>query len=260
MGMAEDPVETFLYRLRAGDTAALLAGFAGEPAVDYPLGGRVYGTEALRRFVPDRQAWLSERSARIQRLRTTRGGGRSVAEHLVHLRLPDREGEVEVPVAVVGDQAPDEKVHAIRVYHSLWPLLGAHRVRPPLLKGDPTQHFTDVVAEYQAALDSGDIDAIVNAFEPDGYFREPAGGEWLYRGHARLREFMTHLLASGGIKLEHCTITDDGVACALEFNAVQFGTQPLEPQAGVAVYERGASGKLHAARIYDDVNVEALAG
>ena len=71
---------------------------------------------------------------------------------------------------------------------------------------------------------------------------------------------MTHLLSSGGIRLEHCTVTDDGVACALEFNAVQFGPHPLEPQAGVAVYERGPSGRLHAARIYDDVNVEALAG
>jgi hypothetical protein len=227
--------------------------------VDYPLGGRVAGTEAFRRFVPERQAWLTERAARIERLRTTRAGGRTVAEHLVHLTLPGQTTEAEVPVAVVGDQAPGEKVRALRVYHSLWPLLGHHRVRPALLKADPSQHVAGVVAEYQQALDSGDIDAIVNAFEPDGYFREPAGGEWLYRGHARLREFMTHLLASGGIKLEHCTVTDDGVACALEFNAVAFGPHALAPQAGVAVYERGASGRLCAARIYDDVNVEALA-
>jgi hypothetical protein len=181
-----------------------------------------------------------------------------VQETLVYLQ--SSKGETELPVAVVGDQAGSGHVRALRVYHSLWPLYEAHRVRPPLLRADPTQHFTDVVAEYQRALDGGHIDAIVNAFEPDGYFREPAGGEWVYRGHARLREFMTHLLTSGGIGLEHCTITDDGVACALEFNAVQFGPHQLTPQAGVAVYERGSSGRLHAARIYDDVNVEALAG
>ncbi len=78
-------------------------------------------------------------------------------------------------------------------------------------------------------------------------------------GSEQLHEFMAHLLASGGIRLEHCTATDDGVACAIEFNAVQFGSQRLQPQAGVAVYQRGPSGRLHAARIYDDVNVEALA-
>ncbi len=42
-------------------------------------------------------------------------------------------------------------------------------------------------------------------------------------------------------------------------NAVQFGARRLEPQAGLAIYERGATGRLAAARIYDDVNVEALA-
>ena len=74
-----------------------------------------------------------------------------------------------------------------------------------------------------------------------------------------MRTFMTGLLAPGGIPLEHCTLTDDGFAGAIEFNAVRFGPHALAPQAGLAVYERGPSGRLHAARIYDDVNVEAYA-
>jgi hypothetical protein len=258
MAISGDPVETYLTRLLAGDTAALLADFSGEPAVDDPLGGRVRGTVDFEAFAAERGAWLKAQSARLQPVRTTRAGGRTVQETLVYLQRP--EGSVELPVAVVGEPAADGRVPALRVYHSLWPLIGAHRVRPPLLPADPSQHFTDVVAEYQKALDSGDIDAIVNAFEPDGYFREPAGGPWIFRGREKLREFMRHMLGSGGIRLEHCTITDDGVACALEFNAVQFGPHRLEPQAGVAVYERGPGGRLLAARIYDDVNVEALAG
>jgi hypothetical protein len=258
MAMAPDPAEAYLHRLRAGDTAALLSSFSGAPTIDDPLTGAVRDLAGLERFVANKLTWLAERAARFVPIRTTRAGGRSVHEALAYLRLPA--GQVELPIAVVGDQAPLDQVHALRVYHSLWPLFGAHRVRPPLLPADPSQHFTGVVAEYQRALDRGDIDAIVNAFEPDGYFREPAGGEWVYRGHARLREFMHHLLASGGIRLEHCTITDDRVACALEFNAVQFGPHPLEPQAGLGVYQRGPTGRLHAARIYDDVNVEALAG
>jgi hypothetical protein len=252
-----DPTEAYLHHLLAGDTAALLAGFAGPPVVDDPLDGAVRGRAGFERFAEARRAWLAEHAARIVPVRTTRASGRSVHEALLYLRLA--EGEVELPVAVVGEQAARDQVRALRVYHSLWPLFGHHRVRPPLLPADPSQRFQDVVAAYQQALDSGDIDAIVNAFEPDGYFREPAGGEWVYRGHARLREFMHHLLSSGGIKLEHCTLTDDGVACALEFNAVQFGPHPLQPQAGVGGYERCPSGRLHAARIYDDVNVEALA-
>ena len=252
------PTERYLPALLAGDTAALTALFAAEPLLDDPLAGHVQGAAALAQFAAERHAWLAERAATLEPIRTTTMAARTVVEALLHLSLKGK--PTELPIAVVGVNAGGDRVSALRVYHSQWPLIGGHRVRPPLLTRDPAAHETDIVAAYQAALAAGDLDAIVATFEPDGYFREPAGGEWVYRGHARLREFMAHLLASGGIGLEHCTVTDDGVACALEFNAVRFGRQALTPQAGVAVYERGPSGRLRAARIYDDVNVEALAG
>ena len=221
------------------------------------MGGRVRTLTEFDRLFAERHAWLAARQARLERLRTTRDDRRSVSENLLHLQLPGK--DVALPVAVVGVHAGSDQLESLRVYHSLWPLIGAHRVRPPLLERDPSIHLCDVIAEYQQALHDGDIPAIVAAFEEDGYFREPAGGEYFYRGQEKLHEFMAHLLGSGGIHLEHCTATDDGVVCAIEFNAVKFGRQRLQPQAGVAVYERGPSGRLHAARIYDDVNVEALA-
>jgi hypothetical protein len=257
MQPTHDPTETYLETLLTGDRYRLLGDFAAEPAIDDPLGGRVRDVASFDRFYAERQAWLVERHASVEPLRTTHNDRRTVYEALLHLHLPER--EIALPVAVVGEHTAHNRLRAIRVYHSLWPLIEAHRVRPPLLPRNPALTITDVIAEYQQALHDGDIPAIVGAFEPDGYFREPAGGEYLYRGREKLDEFMAHLLASGGIRLEHCTATDDGVACAIEFNAVQFGPHPLQPQAGVAVYERGRSGRLHAARIYDDVNVEALA-
>ena len=257
MQAIHDPTEAYLEALIAGDRALLLSNFAGEPTVDDPLGGRVRSTADFERFCAARQAWLVERAARVQPLRATRNDRRTVFESLLHLHLPEQ--WIGLPVAVVGEHAGNRRLQAVRVYHSLWPLQGAHRVRAPLLPRDPTLSVTDVIAEYQHALATGDIAAIVGAFEPGGYFREPAGGDYIFHGQEQLHEFMAHLLGSGGIRLEHCTVTDDGVACAIEFNAVQFGLQRLEPQAGVAVYERGPSGRLHAARIYDDVNVEALA-
>jgi hypothetical protein len=56
----------------------------------------------------------------------------------------------------------------------------------------------------------------------------------------------------GGVELEHCAVTDDGRACALEYNVVAFGGRPVPPQAGLAVYVRGDEGGVTAARIYDD--------
>ncbi len=257
MDPIHDPTETYLDALMAGDRARLTAGFTAEPVIDDPLGGQVRDMAAFERFYLERQTWLTERHARQELLRITRNEQRTVCETLLHLQLPCQ--QVALPVAVVGELAADQRLRAIRVYHSLWPLIGAHNVRPPLLSHDPSLSLSDVIAEYQQALFAGDIPGIVNTFEPDGYFREPAGGEYIYRGREKLVEFMTHLLSSGGIRLEHCTATDDGVACAIEFNAVQFGPHRLQPQAGVAVYQRGLSGLLHAARVYDDVNVEALA-
>lgn len=254
-----DPTETFLDRLIAGDRDALVAGFAGEPSVDDPMAGRVRGLDAFQQYVRARRAWLTLRAARVESLRTTRDDAHTVVEALLHLRLP-RDTTVDLPVAIVGDRAAGGRVSAIRIYHSHWPLTGRHQIRAPLLPADTTLQLHDVIADYQKALASGDVDAILNTFEPDGYFREPSGGIWVHRGRAQLREFMQGLLAHGGIGLEHCTLTDDGVVAAIEFNAVRFGTRPLRPQAGLAVYERGAGGKLRAARIYDDVNVEVLAG
>ena len=63
----------------------------------------------------------------------------------------------------------------------------------------------------------------------------------------------------GGIGLEHCAVTDDEHACALEYNVVRWGRTELPPQAGVAVYVRAEGrGKLAVARIYDDVDPPRL--
>jgi hypothetical protein len=98
------------------------------------------------------------------------------------------------------------------------------------------------------------VDSIVSTFEPDGYAREPAGGEYIHSGLDGLRAFYNRLFSDGGgIPLEHCAVVDDGEACALEYNVVRWGQTELPPQAGLAVYVRGESGKLAAARIYDDV-------
>ena len=130
-----------------------------------------------------------------------------------------------------------------------------HAVRPPLLQPDPAVHLGDVVDTYQRSLAAGDVDAIMAAIAQDGYAREPRGGPCLFRVPERLRAFYALLFSNeGGIPLEHCSVTDDGRACAVEYNVVQWGKTPLRPQAGVAVYVRAPGGQLAAARIYDDTD------
>jgi hypothetical protein len=162
---------------------------------------------------------------------------------------------VQVPVAIVADKQSDGRIDELRMYFSSWPLIGRHANRPPVLQPDPELRESDVVGEYQRALTAGDVEAIVAAFEPDGYAREPAGGQYVHRAPDGLRAFYEQLFSNGGgIALEHCALIDDERACALEYNVVRWGKTELPPEAGVAVYVRGQSGKLAAARIYDDVD------
>jgi hypothetical protein len=173
----------------------------------------------------------------------------------VVLHLDGDGGRVALPFAVVADHPSDGRIEELRLYCSGWPLTGRHAERPPLLQRDPALRASDVVAEYQDSLAAGDVEAIVATFEPDGYAGEPAGAPYVHSGLDGLRAFYEQLFSNGGgISLEHCALVDDRHACALEYNVVRWGRTELPPQAGVAVYARGESGKLAAARIYDDVD------
>jgi hypothetical protein len=108
-------------------------------------------------------------------------------------------------------------------------------------------------ARYHA-LDQGDVNAIVNTFALDGYYREPFGTYRTHRGTDELRAFFTWRLSTGGgIGLTPCVVTDDGVRCAVEYNCIRWGGRELPAQAGIAIYERHPDGTLAAARVYDDI-------
>jgi SnoaL-like domain len=239
--------------LMTGDVDALVESFAGEPELYHPTRGRVKGVRAFLAFIAESSDWLTERhisTEDVERVVTDPSGFEEV---VLHFDGPD--GPVALPHAIVGDHRADGRLEELRIYYSRWPYTGRHLHRPPVLQRDPDLHESDVVGEYQRALAAGDVDAILATFEPDGYAREPAGADYVHRGRDGLRAFYEGLFANGGgIPLEHCAVIDDGRACALEYNVVRWGKTPLAPQGGVAVYVRGDSGKLAAARIYDDVD------
>ncbi len=236
-----------------GETDALIHSFAGEPEVHYPVRGRVKGERAFAAYAAATKAWLEEREASIEEIGLLRTERRSVGEAVLHLGGED--GRVDLPVAISADHRSDGSLEEVRIYYSSWPLTGRHANRPPLLQQDPELREPDVVGDYQRALAAGDLDAILASFEPGGYAREPAGADFVHRGPEGLREFYKWLFSNeGGIPLEHCSVTDDERTCALEYNVVRWGQTDLPPEAGIAVYVRGESGKLAAARIYDDAD------
>lgn len=251
-----DPVGQYFAALNQGDAHVLETVWPGEVVVHDPRAGEVRGHRQLRRFVTRNKSWLDERHARIETVASTSADGRAVVELLAH--LGDDGQELAWPVAVVAE-SPDDLSVVFRTYCSQWPVDGRRHVRPAILQpGDV--HPGDVVGRYHAALGTGDAEAVVGTFAPDGYYREPVGPHLTHRGTAALRSFFTgQFAAGGGIGLQGCAMTDDGVRCVLEYNCVRWGRHDLPPQAGLGVYERGPGGLLAAARVYDDIEPPAEA-
>lgn len=250
LGLA-DPVQQYFNALETGRTHELEEIWPGQVVIYDPREGEVRGHRQLRRFVRNNRALWAERHVRIETIASTSVGGRAVVELLAH--LDDQNGQpVDWPIAVVAESF-DEQSAVFRTYCSQWPVDGRHHIRHPVLKPTNTP-LSDVIDRYIAALGAGDLDAIVNAFAPDAYFRESIGPHALRQGSGELRSYFAKCFkAGGGLTLEHCAVIDDAVCCALEFNCVRWGSHELIPQAGILVCERGSSGLLSAVRIYDDI-------
>jgi hypothetical protein len=239
--------------LRSGEIDALVGSFAGEPELHHPLRGRVKGRRGFEQFVADTNAWLTERNVawgEVERIVTPERG---IEENVLTV---DRDGgRIEMPVGVVADRRDDGRILELRIYFGNWPLSSRHANRPPVMSADPDLVQPDIIGDYQRALAAGDVEGAVGTFEPDGYVREPSGGRYVHRGRDELVALYELFFSAGGIDQQHCATTDDGRACALEYNVVRWGpTELLPPEAGLAVYVRGGTGKLAAVRIYDDVD------
>ena len=245
-----DPVGQFFAALNSGKVRSLETVWPSEVVVYDPRAGEVRGHKQVRRFISHNLSWLAGLHARTETVASTYADGRAVVELLAHL---DHDGgELAWPVAVVAE-SPDDRSVVFRTYCSQWPVDEQRHVRPPILKPGRA-HPGDVVGRYRAALAAGDAEAVVGTFAPDGCFRGPFGPRSTHRGTAELRSFFTWCFsAGGGIGLEDCAVTDDGVRCALEYNCMRWGSHDLPPQAGIGVYERGPDGLLAAARVYDDI-------
>ena len=245
-----DPIAQYFNALTTGDIRTLETVWPGEVVVYDPRAGEIRGHHRLREYVRRNEIWMIERHARTETVASTVVGERAVVELLAHLTHDGQ--DLSWPVAVVAE-SPDDRSVVFRTYCSQWPVDGRRHLRPPILEPGHA-HPGDVVGRYQAALEAGDTDAIVSTFAPEGYYRGPFGPWYTRRGASELRSYFTDCFsAGGGVGLQHCAITDDGVRCGLEYNCVRWGSHDLPPQAGMAVYERGPDGLLAAVRVYDDI-------
>ena len=237
--------------LMAGDPGPLVESFAGEPEVHDPMRGRIKGVAAFTAFVTETSAWLRQQRAWVEDVEHVILERRGSEEVVLHLDTDN--GTVGVPILVVADRRPDGRIDELRIYFSSQPLTGRRATRPPLLQADPGLPQSGAVGAYLHALTTGDVAAIVAAFEPEGYLRDAEGHQHIRAAPEGLSAYYQRLFSTGGgIPLESCALVDDGRKCVLEYNVVRWGATRLPPRAGAGAFVRGHGAKLAAVRLYDD--------
>jgi hypothetical protein len=244
------PVARYIPLLIEGDQRALRDLFHGPPRVNDPHLGWVEDS-GFDLFVENSHQGLTERQASVEHLGTTATPQGATAECILTLvRAGDT---VVLPVAIASDVSPDARLDSLRIYHSMWPLLGFHLVRPPVLPATATLVLPGAIGRYHDCLTRGDLAGILEQFAPEGELREATGPFQVHRGIVELRRFFTVLFSNGGgLGVEHCAMTADGASCAVEYVVTTWGRSALPHQAAAAVYERADTGRLLEVRMYDD--------
>jgi hypothetical protein len=243
------PVRRYVPLLMDGDVEGLLDLFGDAPRINDPRLGWIQRRE-FELFVAASSEGLAERQARVEHLTTTITTLGAVEECV--LTLVRRGETVRLPVAIAAVIASDV-LTSVHIYHSMWPLMGAHAIRHPFLPASSGIPLPDVIERYHEMLEAGDAAGILEEFDVDGVLREPADEGESHRGKAELLRFFDRVFERGGMSVERCSLTDDGTSCALEYNMTAWGSALLPHQAGIAVYQRSRAGLLAAVRLYDDI-------
>jgi hypothetical protein len=247
--------EVYFPALLASQPEQLALRLGDRATVDDPIFGRTNGMPALQRYLEEVAAWLAKREATFEKVAFTMGSDRDVTEGTLGLTFEGR--RVSVPVATVAERRKEREVE-LRLYYSTKPINGSRSVRSPLLPQDDHIAVPPPVAAHIAALSKGDLAGIVATFEPGGTLRDPAGDRFVREGDGgSLKALYERLFTPGGCGIEmlNGARADDGSTCALEYTITKVHGKDVPPQAGLAVYERGESGLLKTARIYDDVEI-----
>jgi ketosteroid isomerase-like protein len=104
-----------------------------------------------------------------------------------------------------------------------------------------------IVVAYAAAIDTGDLTALVALFDPDATLVHPIG---TYDGIGAIRDFYEQVVLAGQARLTIGDVLTDGTVVMAEIAA----TSPLDPNAGTAhavdVFRLVGNGRIGRLEIY----------
>lgn len=174
----------------------------------------------------------------VEGLKTTEDGALRLEEYW----FTPEGGAPRIPLAVMFEDLGAGRA-AARIYSSRDLSIGRHRVLPIDPDLAASVGAGDFMAGYFEALQAGDLEATLATFEPDGYIQHSLG-ERFSDPDQRRSDYIAIFQANGGkVHIRYCTVIGGGDIRILEC-VMQTG------RSGCAVYERGATGRIGAVRVY----------
>jgi len=216
-----------------------------------PLEGEIKGRNNIKKYIIYQKDWLNLKKAKVDVINMIDNNNRIVIEFVIFFNKQDK--PIELPVVAVLD-IDNSSINSIRIYHSTWPLTGKHTVIKPILETEENLDEPDIISMYMQGIKNADKEFVLSLFEEKAYVQEPSGSKFRHQGKAEREKFYSFTLDKGGVPLKHCAATFDGKHFAVEYVFDEWGDKKFEPQAGIAIYEIGESGKIAAVRIYDDAS------
>jgi hypothetical protein len=246
--------EVYWPALLSSEANSLALRLGERATLDEPMFGLASGTAVLARTLGEIAAWLKARDATFDNEGLIVGSDREVTEGLLSLSADGR--PVVLPVAVLAQKHREREVD-LRVYYSTQAFGDAPPARTSALAHDQDMVVPPPVARHLDALARTDLAGVIASFERDATMRGPDGTSYGGPNPRTLRVYFEQLMGNrereGGTTFLKSARADDGTACAVELTVVRLRGREIPPQAALAVYERGDSGLLKAARLYGNI-------
>ena len=244
-------IKKYFTVLKKEDIDNLSSILNNESIMYTPFEGKIIGRNDIKNYFIIQKEWLNSKKAKIDVINTIDNNNRIVIEFVIFF---NKQGKlIELPVVAVLD-IDNSSINSIRIYHSTWPLTGKHTVIKPILEPEEILDEPDIISMYMQGIKNADKEFVLSLFEEKAYVQEPSGSKFRHQGKAEREKFYSFTLDKGGVHLKYCASTFDGKHFAVEYVFDEWGDKKFEPQAGIAIYEIGESGKIAAVRIYDDAS------
>lgn len=192
-------------------------------------------------FEAGSRLWPGDLWSRVEQPFVVEADGRRFHE----FRFTPADGGPVLPVGIMFETRSDGRSSGI-VYSDHHLVDDRGPIHPKVVGIHPWRSEHDILRSYFDALNGNQLDAVLDQFSDDGYFRH--SNDETFLGRDRLRVDFTKMMGKSGIRVDYCRFTDDGITCAAD-------VYMPSGRPSVAVYERTGrfdqpGHKLKAVRIY----------